>query len=188
MSLLDAMVGRNFQDCRAMIVERYGAILSRRPADGRVARRLRRDRRARRHRAQAGSASNSSTGSRRDGIPKAVATSTRRDRARRSSPAHGALRALSRARRRRRGRARQARARHLPARGRAPRHDACRRASCSRIRAGRARGARRRHDADHGAGPASRRLPSILATASRSCCRRSQHVHGAISRASPRMR
>ena len=104
-------------------------------------------------------------------IPRAVATSTRRDRARAKLAQNGAPAALPGDRRRRRGRVRKAGAGHLH-RGRAAARSERRHVRRARgFRARRAGRACRRHDADHGAGPASRRPRNWWRSIS-SCCPR----------------
>ena len=89
------------------------------------------------------------------GIARAVATSTRRDRAHSKLDAHRAVAALRGAGGRRRGRARQAGARHLPRGGAPARRSAAALRRARGFRARRARRAGRGHAADHGARPAA---------------------------------
>ena len=112
MALAQAMIGRNFADCSAMLRAHYAAPY---PVDAlldRLACRVRRHRRARRVGTQArrprvaGLARGQRDSARRRDVDAARA---RGEQAR----AHGAPAALPRDRRRRRGRARKARARHL---------------------------------------------------------------------------
>ena len=134
MALAHAMIGRNFADCSAMLRAHYAR---RYPVDALLAAlacRLRRASSSAKASRSSPASTNCSTGSRRNAIPRAVATSTRRERARAQARAHGAPAALPRDRRRRRGRARKARAGHLRRGGATARRRAPPRASCSRTR------------------------------------------------------